>query len=48
MTFDWRVIMSVAIGLSMAAGAVLAVEELVWMKRRGRLTRPALQRMAQA
>lgn len=46
MTFDWRVIMSVAIGLSMAAGAVLAVEELVWMKRRGRLTRPALREMA--
>ena len=46
MTFDWRVIMSAAIGLSMAAGAVLAVEELVWMKRRGRLTRPALREMA--
>jgi sterol desaturase/sphingolipid hydroxylase (fatty acid hydroxylase superfamily) len=46
MTFDWRVIMSAVIGLSMAAGAVLAVEELFWMKRRGRLTRPALREMA--
>jgi sterol desaturase/sphingolipid hydroxylase (fatty acid hydroxylase superfamily) len=46
MTFDWRVILSAAIGLSMAAGAVLAVEEVFWMKRRGRLTRPALREMA--
>jgi sterol desaturase/sphingolipid hydroxylase (fatty acid hydroxylase superfamily) len=46
MSFDWRVIMSAAIGLSMAAGVVLAVEELFWMKRRGRLTRPALREMA--
>jgi sterol desaturase/sphingolipid hydroxylase (fatty acid hydroxylase superfamily) len=46
MSFDWPVIMSAAIGLSMAAGTVLAVEELFWMKRRGRLTRPALREMA--
>jgi sterol desaturase/sphingolipid hydroxylase (fatty acid hydroxylase superfamily) len=46
MTFDWRVILSALIGLSMAAGVVLAIEELLWMKRRGRLTRPALGEMA--
>ena len=46
MMTDWRVILSAAIGLSMAAGIVLAVEELFWMKSRGRLTRSALREMA--
>jgi hypothetical protein len=41
MTLDWRAILSAAIGLSIAAGIVLAIEELFWMKNRGRLTRPA-------
>jgi sterol desaturase/sphingolipid hydroxylase (fatty acid hydroxylase superfamily) len=45
-TFDWRSILSGAIGLSIAAGLVLAVEELLWLKRRRRLTRPALREMA--
>jgi sterol desaturase/sphingolipid hydroxylase (fatty acid hydroxylase superfamily) len=46
MMTDWRAILSAAIGLSMAAGIVLAVEELFWMKSRGRLTRSALREMA--
>lgn len=45
MTLDWRLLMSSAIGLSIAAGLVLAVEELFWMRRRGRLTRAALREM---
>jgi hypothetical protein len=45
-TFDWRSIPSAAIGLSIAAGIVLAVEELFWLRRRGHLTRPALREMA--
>ena len=46
MTFDWRSILSAAIGLSIAAGIVLAVEELFWLRRRGQLTRPAVREMA--
>jgi sterol desaturase/sphingolipid hydroxylase (fatty acid hydroxylase superfamily) len=46
MLHDWRTILSAAIGLSIAAGVVLAAEELFWMKSRGRLTRPALHEMA--
>ena len=45
MTVDWRLIVSAAIGLSMAAGLVLAVEECWWMRRSGTLTRPALREM---
>jgi sterol desaturase/sphingolipid hydroxylase (fatty acid hydroxylase superfamily) len=44
-TLDWRLIVSAAIGLSIAAGVVLAVEEWLWMKRTGRLTRPAVREM---
>jgi hypothetical protein len=36
---------SAAIGLSISAGVVLAVEEWLWMKRTGRLTRPAVREM---
>jgi sterol desaturase/sphingolipid hydroxylase (fatty acid hydroxylase superfamily) len=46
MIFDWREVLSAAIGVSIAAGIVVAVEELFWMKSRGRLTRPALREMA--
>jgi sterol desaturase/sphingolipid hydroxylase (fatty acid hydroxylase superfamily) len=45
-TLDWRVVLSAAIGLSIAAGVVLAIEELFWLRRRGQLTRPALREMA--
>ena len=46
MTFDWRIVLSAAIGLSMAAGVVIAIDELCWLRRRGCLTRPALREMA--
>jgi len=45
LVLDWRVMLSIAIGLSIAAGVVLGIEELFWMKRRGRLTRGALREM---
>jgi sterol desaturase/sphingolipid hydroxylase (fatty acid hydroxylase superfamily) len=43
--FNWRALLSAAIGLSIAAGVVLAAEELFWMRRRGALTRSALREM---
>lgn len=45
-SLDWRVMLSAAIGISIAAGLVLGIEELFWMKRRGRLNRAALREMA--
>jgi sterol desaturase/sphingolipid hydroxylase (fatty acid hydroxylase superfamily) len=44
-TSDWRLIVSSAIGLCISAGVILAVEEWLWMRRTGRLTRPALREM---
>jgi sterol desaturase/sphingolipid hydroxylase (fatty acid hydroxylase superfamily) len=44
-TVDWRVIVSAAIGLSISAGIVLAIEECWRMRRSGTLTRPALREM---
>jgi sterol desaturase/sphingolipid hydroxylase (fatty acid hydroxylase superfamily) len=42
----WQFLLSAAIGISLAAGIVLSIEELFWMKRRGQLTRPAFREMA--
>jgi sterol desaturase/sphingolipid hydroxylase (fatty acid hydroxylase superfamily) len=44
-SFDWRIALAFAIALSIGAGVAIAIEELVWMKRRGRLTRAALREM---
>jgi sterol desaturase/sphingolipid hydroxylase (fatty acid hydroxylase superfamily) len=44
-TLDWRILLSAAIGISIAAGLVLAVEELFWMRRQGRLSRAAVREM---
>jgi len=42
---DWRFALSVAIGICVAAGLVLAFEEIVWMRRNGRLDRARLREM---
>ncbi|HSC06648.1 MAG TPA: sterol desaturase family protein [Steroidobacteraceae bacterium] len=46
MTHDWHIVLAAAIALSIGAGVAIAIEELLWMKRRGRLTRAALREMA--
>ena len=45
MTADWHYVLGGAIALSIGAGVALAIEELLWMKRRGRLTRAAVREM---
>jgi sterol desaturase/sphingolipid hydroxylase (fatty acid hydroxylase superfamily) len=42
---DWHVALAAAIALSIGGGVALAIEELLWMKRRGALTRAALREM---
>ena len=42
---DWQVALAGAIALSIGGGVALAIEELLWMKRRGALTRAALREM---
>jgi len=41
----WQLALSFAIALSIGAGVGIAVEELRWMRRRGRLTRAAVREM---
>lgn len=41
----WQLALSFAIALSIGAGVAIAVEELRWMRRRGRLTRAAVREM---
>ena len=41
----WQLALSFAIALSIGAGVGTAVEELRWMRRRGRLTRAAVREM---
>ena len=41
----WQLALSFAIALSIGVGVALAVEELRWMRRRGRLTRAAVREM---
>ena len=45
-TEHWQFLLSAAIGISLAAGIVLGIRELLWMKRQGQLTRPAFREMA--
>jgi sterol desaturase/sphingolipid hydroxylase (fatty acid hydroxylase superfamily) len=45
MMADWRLALALAIALSIGAGAAIAIEELIWLRRRGRLTRPAVREM---
>jgi sterol desaturase/sphingolipid hydroxylase (fatty acid hydroxylase superfamily) len=45
MIADWRYALAFAIALSIGAGVAIAIEELLWMKRRGRLTRVAVREM---
>jgi len=42
---DARLVLAVAIALCIGAGIAIAIEELLWMRRRGRLTRAALREM---
>jgi sterol desaturase/sphingolipid hydroxylase (fatty acid hydroxylase superfamily) len=42
---DWQLALAGAIALSIGVGVAIAVEELLWMRRRGRLTRAALREM---
>jgi len=42
---DWQFALGGAIALSIGVGTALAIEELLWMKRRGRLTRAAWREM---
>jgi sterol desaturase/sphingolipid hydroxylase (fatty acid hydroxylase superfamily) len=42
---DWQLALGGAIALSIGVGVAIAVEELLWMRRRGRLTRAALREM---
>jgi sterol desaturase/sphingolipid hydroxylase (fatty acid hydroxylase superfamily) len=42
---DWQYALAGAIALSIGVGVAIAVEELLWMRRRGRLTRAALREM---
>ena len=41
----WQLALSFAIALSIGVGVAIAVEELRWMRRRGRLTRAAIREM---
>ena len=36
---DWHIALGGAIALSIGVGVALAVEEILWLRRRGRLTR---------
>jgi sterol desaturase/sphingolipid hydroxylase (fatty acid hydroxylase superfamily) len=45
MMHDWHMVLAGAIALSIGAGIAIAIEELLWMRRRGRLTRGALREM---
>jgi sterol desaturase/sphingolipid hydroxylase (fatty acid hydroxylase superfamily) len=45
MNADWRFVLALAIALSIGAGIAIAIEELIWLRRRGRLTRAALREM---
>jgi len=45
MMHDWHLVLAGAIALSIGGGVALAIEELLWMRRRGRLTRAALREM---
>jgi len=42
---SWHMALGGAIALSIGAGAATAIEELLWMRRRGRLTRTAIREM---
>jgi sterol desaturase/sphingolipid hydroxylase (fatty acid hydroxylase superfamily) len=42
---DWRFVLAFAIALSIGAGIAIAIEELIWMRRRGMLTRAAVREM---
>jgi len=42
---DWRFALAFAIALSIGAGLAIAIEELLWMRRRGRLSRAAVREM---
>ena len=42
---DWRFGLSVAIGVCVAAGLVLAVDEIVWLRRRKKLTHARVREM---
>jgi sterol desaturase/sphingolipid hydroxylase (fatty acid hydroxylase superfamily) len=42
---DWQFALAGAIALSIGVGVAIAVEELLWMKRHGRLTRAARREM---
>jgi sterol desaturase/sphingolipid hydroxylase (fatty acid hydroxylase superfamily) len=42
---DWQLAVGAAIALSIGAGVAIAIEELLWMRRRGRLTRAAVREM---
>jgi sterol desaturase/sphingolipid hydroxylase (fatty acid hydroxylase superfamily) len=41
----WQFALAFAIALSIGGGFAIAIEELLWMKRRGRLTRMAVREM---
>ena len=41
----WQTALGAAIALSIGAGVAIAIEELLWMRRHGRLTRAALREM---
>lgn len=45
MTIDGQDVVALAIASSIGAGVAIAVEELLWMRRRGRLTRAAVREM---
>jgi sterol desaturase/sphingolipid hydroxylase (fatty acid hydroxylase superfamily) len=45
MNADWHFALGFAIALSIGTGCATAIEELLWMRRRGRLTRGALREM---
>jgi sterol desaturase/sphingolipid hydroxylase (fatty acid hydroxylase superfamily) len=45
MMSGWQGALALAIALSIGAGVAIAVEELLWMRRRGRLTRAAVREM---
>ncbi len=45
MNLDWRLALAFAIALSIGAGLAIAIEELLWMRRRGRLSRAAVGEM---
>lgn len=45
MIADWQIALGGAIALSIGGGAALAIEEILWMKRRGRLSHAVLREM---